>query len=180
MLSRLDKVLCCAMALCVAGSPVLAVRQLSKHSPRKWCGQIIRVYDDSSNKSTTVTLTGVLTKRPEWGPPGFGENPKTDSRWVAWILKLDYATPIALMDYQAPKKIEKLITVREVQARGVLEYPGGYGELVNQHVAIVGNIRRAEIATDVTDITMDTKWVRVLGKSSATDILRRKKYEMTI
>jgi hypothetical protein len=36
----------------------------------------------------SIELSGVLHRQVRWGPPNFGENPKTDSTFVAWTISL--------------------------------------------------------------------------------------------
>lgn len=35
-----------------------------------------------------TTICGVLRDETRWGPPGFGEHPKTDSKFTVWIVSL--------------------------------------------------------------------------------------------
>jgi hypothetical protein len=35
-----------------------------------------------------IELSGVLHRQVRWGPPNFGENPVTDSTFIAWIISL--------------------------------------------------------------------------------------------
>jgi hypothetical protein len=42
----------------------------------------------------TLEITGVLHSVGKWGPPNFGEQPETDSRWTAWII--DLPTPLVI------------------------------------------------------------------------------------
>lgn len=35
-----------------------------------------------------IELSGVLHRQVRWGPPNFGENPETDSTFIAWIISL--------------------------------------------------------------------------------------------
>jgi hypothetical protein len=36
----------------------------------------------------SIELSGVLHRQVRWGPPNYGENPKTDSTFIAWIISL--------------------------------------------------------------------------------------------
>jgi hypothetical protein len=48
-------------------------------------GSAVSSEEDSQ---TTVVITGILRSRTEYGPPGFGETPKVDSKVRIYILKL--------------------------------------------------------------------------------------------
>jgi len=41
-----------------------------------------------SDSSSASVLTGVLKSQTKWGPPGFGETPKLDSKVVIFVLRL--------------------------------------------------------------------------------------------
>ena len=36
----------------------------------------------------SIELSGVLHRQIRWGPPNYGENPETDSTFIAWIISL--------------------------------------------------------------------------------------------
>lgn len=42
----------------------------------------------STGGTEPVEICGVLRHETRWGPPNFGENPKTDSRFTVWIVSL--------------------------------------------------------------------------------------------
>ena len=42
-----------------------------------------------TDNEEVVSLVGRLHKESHWGPPGFGEDPKADSKFTAWVLVLD-------------------------------------------------------------------------------------------
>src|SRR6266700_1447410 len=121
---------------------------------KNWCGTPINVpYDGPGDLGPTVILTGVVTKRLAWGPPGFGENPAKDTRWTAWFLKLDSPLSVFRLDVHdlpAGQTIE-----RQVQLRGHLESNGGYGQFLNRHVAVQGRFWRASGAADLDDISVN-------------------------
>src|SRR5260370_19055860 len=71
------KKLCFILALaCVAALPVAGQRRVFHYGPEK------------------VTLTGSVVYRTFYGPPNYGENPKTDSRETQDILLLDFAVDV--------------------------------------------------------------------------------------
>lgn len=42
----------------------------------------------------TAHICGVLTTERHFGPPNFGENPKTDSTFTAWVLRMPSAVTV--------------------------------------------------------------------------------------
>ena len=91
--------------LCALVMP-LAVAQRSKSDDRQ---QIVRY------SPVTTLLTGVVKKEYRFGPPGFGETPKTDPRISIVVLKLD--TPITAVP--DTKKKEEINTGRISDIRSV-------------------------------------------------------------
>jgi len=61
----------------------------------------------------TMSLHGSVYAEPFFGPPNYGENPDTDSREIAYILKLDKPIRVVMSD-------GNLEDCREVQ---VINYP---------------------------------------------------------
>jgi hypothetical protein len=44
----------------------------------------------------TIELSGVLHRKVFWGPPNFGENPETDSKFALWIISL--SKPLVILE----------------------------------------------------------------------------------
>ena len=68
------KMLCIIGLLCAASATIQAQRKQLHYEPEK------------------VSITGTIVSRTFFGPPNYGENPKTDSKESQYILVLD--TPI--------------------------------------------------------------------------------------
>jgi hypothetical protein len=67
-----------------------------------------------SDSPPAVVLTGVLKSRTEWGPPGFGETPKVDSKTVIFVLRLRKPQPPKQLSLpEGKKKLEE--TISEIQ-----------------------------------------------------------------
>lgn len=56
------------------------------------------------------TITGLLELESYFGPPGFGENPKTDAKLNTWILKLK--APIRVI---GPNHVSPISNITEIQ-----------------------------------------------------------------
>jgi hypothetical protein len=61
----------------------------------------------TAKEGETITLSGSVYPEDHWGPPNYGENPGTDSRERAYILRLDHP-----MEYRDGSRNKT--TVREV------------------------------------------------------------------
>lgn len=60
-------------------------------------------------------ICGVLSEKSYWGPPNFGENPSSDSKWSAWILNLDGPVEIKNSDILKTDQV----TLTEIQIEPV-------------------------------------------------------------
>jgi hypothetical protein len=68
---------------------------------------------------TVVDLTGKLETKVFYGPPGYGEDPKTDSKETAAILLL--AKPITVVAEEKDEFNETRATVKEVQIINLID-----------------------------------------------------------
>jgi len=101
---------------------------------------------------TIIGVSGVLHKEIHWGPPNFGENPSTDSKFIAWILHVD-----APFNVKNPFKADrgKEIKVIDVQ----LELSSTFSNdqiaaLADKHVIVEGPLWKATTPGDVTDFNI--------------------------
>jgi hypothetical protein len=128
-------------------------------SPRVWCEKTLSTYDDVNNLSNVTTLTGILRTRKEWGLPNFGENPNTDHRWTAYLLRLDH--PISAVIFNSKTRREQPGLVKAVQLRGFIEWSHKYDGLVHHHVLASGLLSEPSgVPSDVGDLILETVEVR--------------------
>ena len=114
--------------------------------------------------STVLTLEGRVSSRKTWGPPGFGETPKVDSRLVIYVLKLGEAkTPKQLSLSENSRELRQ--DVSEVQLRCDSKALPRCESLLKQslgrRVTVVGEITEAATPTDFLPVTM---FVRLIEK----------------
>lgn len=122
-----------------------------------WCGRPLRADD-----SKLVTVSGTVTRETHWGPPGFGENPATDSRFSIWVLRLDFRLPIMIQDYPERGSATQI----EATRMRVYGGPGGdlpYGEFLNRHVSVDGRLWSASAPADVTPVVIEGDQIRISG-----------------
>src|SRR5262245_45923063 len=75
---------------------------------------------------TIVTLTGTITRRTEYGPPGYGEDPAHDAQERYWYLELD--VPICVNgkgETENSPEMEGENGVRKLQIVSLNGYPKG-------------------------------------------------------
>ena len=133
------------------------------------CARTFSVTDEPSEATPSeALLSGVVIRRREYGPPGWGEDPAYDSKWYAWFLKLDREITLVTA---AEAYTGKLGRVREVQLRGRQEHHSGYDEFLGRHVIARGSLYLPSAPTDVGNALLDTRSIvfgstRVCGRKT--------------
>lgn len=115
----------------------------------------------------TIELSGLFHSEVLWGPPNFGENPKTDSQFVAWFISLN--KPLVVQGgaeiggnyYSSVSEIK--LSSDFTQFKSKLLEP-----LAGKLVVVTGKLWRGTVEGDVTPIFIATKTV----KATDQDICR--------
>lgn len=102
--------------------------------------------------NSVIGVSGVLHKEMHWGPPNFGENPSTDSKFAVWILHVDVPFNV-INPFKADRAKE--IRVTDVQ----LELSSTFSNeqiaaLVEKHITVEGPLWKATSPGDVTDFNI--------------------------
>jgi hypothetical protein len=102
-----------------------------------------------------LQITGVLFSVEKWGPPNFGEQPETDARWTAWIIRL----PDPLRISGGARFAGKLWpAVSEIQIKMLL-HVGSSNALLSPYegklVVVTGKLFEATVISDVTPEVID-------------------------
>jgi hypothetical protein len=66
------------------GNDAVVAKALEKSAAAKSCRMAI-----TDGQDPDALISGTVVEREVWGPPNFGERPKTDSRYRVWIISLD-------------------------------------------------------------------------------------------
>lgn len=118
-----------------------------------WCGPAI------PTGPTQLALSGRLTQRLVWGPPNFGENPKTDRRYAIWVLKLSYPIPV-LTDSEFKKSAQSESRKAPVRVSDLQLVPQNVGSLdtlnaqSGRMTTVVGTLWTAEAPAEYTPVVM--------------------------
>jgi len=122
-------------------------------------GLIGRVDASSMNDGTSsvVLLKGVVRSKTIWGPPGFGETPKLDSKITIYILKLHERRTAKQL--QLPDNEKNLgRTFSEVQLRcdsaTFLNCEAGLTESVGRKITVGGQTTNATEPTDFLPVIL--------------------------
>jgi hypothetical protein len=108
---------------------------------------------ETTANTKDIRISGTLVRRMTYGPPYFGERPKTDSRYPYWVVKLDY--PITVTTGADIGVSENVITVQEMQ----IQFGSRMGDVNpafrGKHVIVHGNIHTQVLEPDMTPVVID-------------------------
>lgn len=139
----------CALALIVVGS---ALQAASQPASRR------RVLHYEPEK---VTLKGRVVSRTFYGPPNYGENPKTDSRESQYILILDSAIDVVTGSDptdQAERGVKRVtLVVDDFAAHPVRP-------LLGRHVLIEGTLFHAHTGHHHTRVLIEVSSIKRAGR----------------
>ena len=140
--------------------------------------------DDCNNKiyfseDENITVTGTIESIVFWGPPNFGENPKTDQKYTGAILRLD--CPIYIPENLTPKSgtldgnvfnsvnENSLVAVKNNKITVVnIRMEADYSRRIayklhdGRHAKITGTLREMILPSDHTPVVLDetdTEWL---------------------
>lgn len=129
---------------------VLAVQTL-------WFGFVVTINASppESDSPPMVALSGVLKSKVEWGPPGFGETPKIDSKVRIFVLKLREPRSAKQLSLSRDKKGEEF---REIQlwcdSNAFPKCKSRLRESVGHRITVVGQAARGAEPTDYLPVTL--------------------------
>jgi hypothetical protein len=104
-----------------------------------------------------VELEGKLSVKTFFGPPNFGENPKTDSKQRSRILSLDKPINVRAKDETDPTLGPSVDNVRELQ----LIFDESLRELIGKKVIVKGTLLHAHSGYHHTDVLLDVESIRL-------------------
>lgn len=107
-------------------------------------------------------LSGKLTRRLVWGPPNYGEDPKTDSQYHLWFLELDHPISVATgRDFGLP---EKQVSMKEIQLSSGSRVGPPQLKLQGAHVLVAGRLDTQMFPTDRTPAVIDAASVTISNR----------------
>ncbi|HLN97987.1 MAG TPA: DUF4431 domain-containing protein [Pyrinomonadaceae bacterium] len=135
------------VAFCLL-TPILAIEVRTQN--RQWL----------SYEPAVVELEGELTVEPKYGPPNYGENPKTDAKVRVPILRLSTSVNVR----GTPGDGFNANSVREAKRIQLLFRPGAsYDQFIGKKVRVKGTLFHAFSGHHYTKVVMD---VRVINDAS--------------
>jgi len=107
-------------------------------------------------------ISGKLVHRMVWGPPNFGENPKTDAHYYDWFVILDY--PIRVITGPDIGDLPGPVIVRKIEIRPVTRGEDEYFRFRNKHVVVRGKFATQASPFESTLVVMEAS---ALGSGAA-------------
>ncbi len=108
-----------------------------------------------------VELEGKLSIKTFFGPPNFGENPKTDSKQRDRILSLDKPINVRATDEKDPTLSPSVDNVRELQL--ILDEP--LRKFIGRKVIVKGTLLHAHSGYHHTDVLLDVETISLAPRN---------------
>lgn len=128
------------------------------------CSQLITTsFANASEKSAVVLgdmtkVCGKLTAERHFGPPNFGENPKTDSTFIAWVLMPNHPILFVSKNDSAnllnSDRIQIYFNVEKVTRKSRLN-------LLKKHICVTGYSAEATSPGDIAPLNISVETIRV-------------------
>lgn len=112
----------------------------------------------TSNKNysydSVARLEGTVIKKNSFGPPDFGESPKTDKKITFYILKL--FKPINVIGDHNPKSVDQddFGNVKEIELEIFPSSKISIKKYLNKKVTIKGKLYERDKGWEITDVLM--------------------------
>jgi len=110
-----------------------------------------------------IEISGVLHQRKSWGPPNYGENPKTDSKYVAWLVFVSLPIPV-----QGGADIDGKVqsTVSKIQLNIPMAFDRKSLNLLDGKMVLAsGKLWKADTAGYVTPVFLSVKTLTPTDKT---------------
>ncbi len=112
----------------------------------------------------TIKFSGVLRHEERWGPPNFGENPGTDSKFIVWIV--DLGKPITILGgAQIGGKSQASVSEIQLNIDPMKFRDEKLQPLDGKMVIAAGKLWRAKSQGDVTPVVVALRTVVPTDKS---------------
>jgi hypothetical protein len=114
---------------------------------------------DSITLGMKASVCGVLTTEKHFGPPNFGENPKTDSTFVAWVIRPDSPVMLTSQKHSRPNQTDRVQLYFDTGK--VTENDGK--SLLGKHVCASGYSEQPNTPGDIAPANISVDAIRVSG-----------------
>jgi hypothetical protein len=105
-----------------------------------------------------VTLTGKVVSRTFYGPPNYGENPRTDSRESQYVLLLDSAIDVVASKDDLLTRTERRVTKVTLVVSDFDAHP--VKPLLGQRVEVEGTLFHAHTGHHHTKVLIEVSSIR--------------------
>jgi hypothetical protein len=111
-----------------------------------------------SYEPAVVELEGILTIKKYFGPPYYGEHPKTDKKEGQWILRLN--EPVDVIGDDRYPETMSVLGVRDIQ----LVLSGRHSELIGKEVLAKGTLFHRLTAHHHTDVLLEVQSISLRSR----------------
>lgn len=111
-----------------------------------------------------VELEGKLTIESRYGPPNFGENPKTDAKVSVAVLALTRPVNVYEGQQDFPFNVE-VRGIRRIQLL-LFDFKGPYNQLIGKRVVVAGSVVHAHTGGHYTQVVMEVGSFKAALKAS--------------
>lgn len=143
--SRLASALWCAVLLVFLG-----LEGRSFGATQTPCSDMLH-----ADEKTLTVLYGTPHREVHWGPPNFGENPETDSKFEVWVLSLDHPVLVAGWHDDSGKNARKVTHIQITDE----DLPVSVELLAGDHVRVEGRLEESAEPAEVTEFTLWTSTI---------------------
>lgn len=105
---------------------------------------------DMTGPLVPATMSGYVIIERDWGPPNYGESPKTDSQHTSILLKLDHPIPFCDSSDAAYYKTQSLDCIQLVD-----NGPIPLASYLWKHITANGTVFSAHTGWHVTPVVLD-------------------------
>lgn len=107
---------------------------------------------------SAIELEGKITEEWKYGPPNFGENPKTDAKVRVAVLIL--SKPVSVRGKpQDPINTESVEGIRRIQLH-VFDLKTPLKQFIGRRVVVNGTLFHAHTGGHYTDVVMDIRSIK--------------------
>ena len=114
------------------------------------------------NYDTNVTLTGLLVSRTYYGPPNYGENPKTDGKESQYILIFDSPVDVVGDQNDILRKTERGVRKVTLVVDDFKAHP--VKSMLGSRVEVHGTLFHAHTGHHHTKVLIDVTSIKRMGK----------------
>ena len=117
-----------------------------------------------TNGKETIEFSGILHHQVHWGPPNFGEHPRTDSKFTAWIVSVGKPVPVQA-GVQFAGKSQASVSEIQLSIDPTTFHSKVLRPLDGKMVVATGKFWQASTPGDVTPVVLSVETLAATDKT---------------